>query len=123
VTLYSGLRLELFGSTNGTTSVGGTARGGVLSRDVWTWILVHRNNNNIRLFYDGVFQIAASPFNTGVAMYDFTAGIGIGAYTDGVIPAGTKTSMYIDELRIIKGLHPYPNNTSAITVPTAPYDI
>lgn len=121
---YSADRIEILATTNGSTPVGGITRSSVFTRNAWHWCLVHRYGANIRIFLNGTFDASFTGLSAGTAMYDFSAGIGVGASTDGVLgSAGTKTSIYIDELRIIQGLHPYPDSTAAVTVPTAQHEL
>lgn len=115
------LGVELQFSINGTTHGGGTLLSPALTRDTWHWLLMHRSGTGttIRFLLDGVL---VGNYSVGsFAAYDFTSGIGLGAFSDGVNPSGTRTSLYIDEVRLVRGYDPYSGLTAPYTVPTAAF--
>ena len=81
--------------------------------DTWYHIAIVRNVNTWRLYQNGV-QVGSEVTDTDT-MPDFSSPLYIGPFKEGVF----NTDMWLDEVRISKGIARW---TSNFTPPSAPYD-
>lgn len=82
--------------------------------DIWHHVAASRSGDNLRLFVDGV--LVHTQDVTGVTFFNSSTNLVVGAITNtGGNPLGEDSDVWIDELRLTKGLAHY---TATFTAPT-----